>query len=169
MTTGNTFSQIASTTLSSTAASVTFSSIAGTYTDLVLVIVGANAGGSRVRYQFNSDTGSNYSRTNLVGTGSSAASYSGSNNTVADLNVIGGATALTAPYTIITNFQNYSNTTTYKTLITRFGSNDSAAPAVETIVNLWRSTSAINRIDIIPLGGNFVVGSTFNLYGITAA
>jgi hypothetical protein len=169
MAAGVTYEKIASTTLGSAAASVTFSSIPSTYTDLVLVIVGANAGGSRVRYQFNSDSGSNYSRTNIVGTGSSAASYSGSNNTVADLNVIGGATALTAPYTIITNFQNYSNTTTYKTLITRFGSNDGAAPAVEAIVNLWRSTSAINRIDTTALGGNFVTGSTFNLYGIAAA
>jgi hypothetical protein len=169
MAAGSTYTKIASTTLGSASASVTFSSIAGTYTDLVIMIVGANAGGSRVRYQFNSDSGSNYSRTTLVGNGSSAASYSGSNNTVADINVIGGATALTAPYTIITNLQNYSNTTTYKTLLSRFGTNDASAPAVEAVVNLWRSTSAINRIDISALGGNFVTGSTFNLYGITAA
>lgn len=169
MAAGNTYESIATNTLASATGTVTFSSIPSTYTDLVVMIAGANAGGSRVRYRFNSDTGSNYSRTSLTGNGSSASSYRNSNDTVADLNVIGGATALTAPYTIITNFLNYSNTTTYKTLITRFGTNDGSAPAVEETVNLWRSTSAISQIDITALGGNFVIGTTFNLYGIKAA
>jgi hypothetical protein len=36
-------------------------------------------------------------------------------------------------------------------------------------VNLWRSTAAISSIVLSANTINFVVGSTFNLYGITAA
>ena len=166
----NTYEAIATQTLASTStATVTFSSIPSTYTDLVIVIIGANNGGSRIRYRFNNDSGSNYSRTSLTGNGSSANSYQGSNNTEADLNVIGGSTTMTYPMTIISNIQNYSNTTTYKTLISRFGSNDTTAAATEATVNLWRSTAAINRVDAIAQGGNWIIGTTISLYGIKAA
>lgn len=167
---GNTYEAIATQTLASTSTTtVSFTSIPSTYTDLVIVIIGANQNGSRIRYRFNNDSGSNYSRTSLTGNGSSAASYQGSNNTEADLNVIGGSTTISSPMTIISNIQNYSNTTTNKTLITRFGSNDSAAAATEATVNLWRSTAAINRVDAIAQGGNWIAGTTFSLYGIKAA
>lgn len=164
-----TYVPINTTTTSTSTATITFSSIPSTYQDLVIIINGANAGGSRIRYRFNSDSGTNYSRTSLTGNGSSAASYNGSNVAYAEINVIGGATALTAPYTVVTNIQNYSNTTTYKTLLSRFGSNDGTNPGVEATVNMWRSTSAINQIDITSLGGSFVSGTNFTLYGISGA
>jgi hypothetical protein len=169
MAAGNTYTQIASTTLGSNSATVTFSSISGIYTDLVLVIVGANVSGGRVRYTLNSDSGSNYSRTNLTGNGSSAASYRGSNTTFAEINVIASAQTLNAPFTIISSFNNYSNATTNKTILNRFGTNDSTEPGVEASVNLWRNTAAITSIGISAANGNLLAGSTFNLYGITAA
>jgi hypothetical protein len=62
---------------------------------------------------------------------------------------------------------NYSNTTTYKTVLLR--SNNASAITVAT-VGLWRSTSAINTIKIYADGAAvFSVGSTFTLYGIKAA
>lgn len=66
------------------------------------------------------------------------------------------------------NFQNYSNTTTFKTMI---GRNGAAAFDVEASVQLWRSTSAINTLQLFAGQGgiNFTSGSTFTLYGITAA
>ena len=66
----------------------------------------------------------------------------------------------------IVQFQNYSNTTTYKTVLSR-GNN--ASNLVEAFVGLWRSTSAITAIDIKTQSGNFSIGSTFTLYGIKAA
>jgi hypothetical protein len=166
----STYEPIATQTLSSTSTStVSFTSIPSTYTDLVIVIIGANQNGSRIRYRFNNDSASNYSRITLVSNGSSANSYQGSNNTEADLNVIGGSSTMTYPMTIISNIQNYSNATTYKTLISRFGSNDPTAAATEATVNMWRSTSAINRVDAIALGGNWITGTTITIYGIKAA
>jgi hypothetical protein len=60
---------------------------------------------------------------------------------------------------------NYSNSTTYKTVIGR--GNLSSQLAIAT-VGLWRSSSAITSVTIIPENGNIAVGSTFSVYGIAA-
>jgi hypothetical protein len=73
---------IATTTLGSSAASITFNSISSAYTDLRLVLNAQTvyAGVSGVEFQFNSDTGTNYSYTRLRGNGTSASSSAASNN-----------------------------------------------------------------------------------------
>jgi len=163
-----TYEPIATNTLGSAAATVTFSSIPATYTDLVLVISARMSGGggaSAIQAQFNSDTGSNYSFTLINGDGSSATSASNSNQTQA---AIGLATDTAGELsTNIVQIMNYSNSTTYKTVLARAGI---AGDRVRAIVSLWRSTSAITSILIINNGAvNFVAGSTFTLYGIKAA
>jgi hypothetical protein len=67
---------------------------------------------------------------------------------------------------VITHFNNYSNATTYKTILSR-GNN--ASSSVTAYSALWRSTSAINEIKVFTLSGNLRAGSTFTLYGIAAA
>jgi hypothetical protein len=64
---------------------------------------------------------------------------------------------------------NYSNTSTYKTSISRSG--NPASEGTDVIVGLWRNTAAISTIDIVTLSGGtqFVAGSIFTLYGIAAA
>jgi hypothetical protein len=63
---------------------------------------------------------------------------------------------------------NYANTTTYKTIISR---GDSAGFWNIANVALWRKTpEAITSITVFPAGlNNWIAGSTFTLYGITAA
>jgi hypothetical protein len=80
-----TYDPIATTILGSAAASITFSSIAATYTDLVIVVKGGCDNGS-LRMQFNSDTGSNYSELTMSGNGSTASSSKANNITSAYLN-----------------------------------------------------------------------------------
>jgi hypothetical protein len=161
-----TYEPIATTTLGSTSSNVSFTSISGSYTDLRLVIaVGNSSAGNVVRMRVNSDTGSNYSRTELAGNGSSASSTRASNQT--QFNLDGKSNSSTTPTELITvDLLNYSNTTTYKTILNRA---NNAAYATEAMVQLWRSTSAITQIDIFPNASTFVVGSTFTLYGIKAA
>jgi hypothetical protein len=164
MAAGMTYFPIATTTLGSAAASVTFSSIAGTYTDLVIVINGAYASSDdgSPGLRFNSDTGSNYSETLIDGDGSSASSARDSNATSA---ILGSMSATIS--TSIINVMNYANTTTYKTSISR-GNN--SANRVRAYVALWRNTAAITSIQIITNGAiNFATGSTFTLYGIASA
>jgi hypothetical protein len=167
-----TYEPIATTTLGSAAASVTFSSISGSYTDLVLIVNGYNATGTGLpcRMRFNSDTGSNYSITNLVGDGTTASSGRASNQTQAFVGYsVGWDNNSSEPTFFIANIQNYSNTTTYKTTLVRNNQPTGDFPGTEAIVNLWRNTSAINNIEIYLNSGTFSTGSTFSLYGIKSA
>jgi hypothetical protein len=157
----STYTPIATTTLGSAASSVTFSSISGSYTDLILV---ANYTGSVsdqfLNIQFNSDTGSNYSNTNLFGDGSSATSNRNSNATAVRAAFYGSAQS-----NFIANVMNYSNTTTNKTVVSR----DNTNTFVVSRVNLWRSTSAITSMVLAMSSGNIASGSTFTLYGVKSA
>lgn len=165
MAAGATYTPIATTTLSVDTATVTFSSIAGTYTDLILVCSVKNdtAASYNMYAQFNSDTGSNYSWTRLQGNGTSAYSDRASGQTVMRYGLFNKTNFVP----VIIQFQNYSNATTYKTCISRCSD---SSDSVTAIVNLWRSTSAITSIALSVEGGaKYASGSTFTLYGIAAA
>jgi hypothetical protein len=164
-----TYEPIATTTLGSNQATITFSSIPSTYTDLVIV---SNFGTSTASYpylRFNGDTGSNYSVTDLSGNGSSAVSAreSGGNKIWLSYN-FELPTTLTS--NLIVNVQNYANSTTYKTTLSRV---NNAANGTGAIVGLWRSTAAITSLTLnmikLGTGYDFTAGSTFTLYGIKAA
>lgn len=156
-----TYDSIASQTLGSAQASVTFSSISSSYTDLILVIGGLGNGSTNIKFTVNNDSGSNYSYTYMFGNGTTAGSGRGSNQTSG----LGYASGVTNG-TFILHFMNYANTTTNKTILSR---GDDASNQTNAFVNLWRSTAAINRIDVSGGGNNFSTGSTFSLYGIKAA
>jgi hypothetical protein len=168
MAAGATYEPIATTTLGSAQATVTFSTISGSYTDLVLVCnIAQAAGNNSLRFRINNDTGSNYSVTHLYGNGTSGLSSRDSNATSGTCYASGSTTFET---NYIIQFMNYSNATTFKTVLSR-GNRASAETAAD--VNLYRSTSALTRIDLA-MGGsfptnNFATGSTFTLYGIAAA
>jgi hypothetical protein len=68
---------------------------------------------------------------------------------------------------LLVNLTNYSNSTTYKTILTRYGSADRGTLA---IAGLWRSTSAISSLEFSTDAGlTLSSGSIFTLYGIAAA
>ena len=162
-----TYESIATATTSGSATTVSFTSISGTFTDIVIVANYAQAANGGVAVRVNNDSTSTlYSSTRLRGDGSGAASsrrtaqnqwYMPEGNTV--------PTAINA--NSIFHFMNYSNTTTNKTILQR---DNAAASGVSAVVGLWRNTNAIDRIDFICLSSDtFVNGSTFTLYGIKAA
>jgi len=158
----STYTPIASQTLGSAASSVTFSSIPQGYTDLVLVSSMKATGAQYGRIAVGNgtiDTNNNYSQTVLA---NNYGSYRYS-NTGMIYNYV-DSTLSTSNYNIsITHLMNYSNTTTYKTILNR---GNEASGSVEASVGLWRSTAAINIIKIYVTGDNFASGSTFSLYGI---
>ena len=165
MAAGNTYTQIASTTLGSSASSVTFSSISSAYTDLVLIASGtATAGNINANLRFNSDSGSNYSDTYLTGTGAIAASARHSNITFMYLQGYGWWDQ-TQGNTLV-HIMNYSNSSTYKTVLSRANFSNNGVAAT---VGLWRSTAAITSVEFRADASTFTAGSTFNLYGISCA
>ena len=160
-----TYEPIASTSLPSGGTSVTFSSIPQTYTDLVLIVNSKIATSEDAHaLQFNSDTGGNYSSTGIVGNGSSAFSYAGTNSVAVDGGRVGDAWC-----TSIFNIMNYANTTTYKSVLAK-GSSTSTSSYVGLSASVWRSTAAISTILVKVYGGQTMsAGTTFVLYGIKAA
>jgi hypothetical protein len=159
-----TYEPIATTTVSgSSTSSVSFTGISGSFTDIVFVceIDGDDAGAS-TRIRFNSDSGSNYSQTDIRGDGSSATSTRTSSAAQISLGV-GTATNQT---NVIGSINNYSNSTTYKTVLLR---TNNPAEFTAARVGLWRNTNAITGIEFFVSAGNWVAGSTFTLYGIASA
>ena len=160
-----TYDCIATTTLGSGTGTVTFTSISGSYTDLILITNSATGVNDIDMYiQVNSDTGTNYSWTRIFGNGSTASSSRGTSTSLG-YRVGNMSGSNVGQNNAVIQFQNYSNTTTYKTILSR---SNNASLLVEAFVGLWRSTSAITSMDIKTQSGNFSTGSTFTLYGIKA-
>jgi hypothetical protein len=179
MAAGKTYATVATYTVSgSSTASYTFSSIPSTYTDLVVVasvrsLTAANTTGFLC--QVNGAVGNVYDGFYLRGDGStgSAARYNKFINPTYAA-PIGNMVANSATAGIfsnhIINWNNYSNTTTYKTFLARSNSlNNSASFYTETVTNMYFATSAISSLTFFPEAGNFVSGSTISIYGIAAA
>jgi hypothetical protein len=165
MAAGTTYVPIATQTLGSAASSVTFSSIPSTYTDLVLVSNVKNTTSNAYgKFQFNSDTGTNYSTTWLEGISGGASTGRAANDSSGYVYYNSGAATYNFS-TNITQIMNYSNATTYKTVITRYSNQGQ----VGSYVNSWQNTSAISSITLNSFTENFQAGSTFTLYGIASA
>ena len=159
----STYEPIASQTLGSAAASVTFSSIPQGYTDLVLVTTANVSATGYTKLYFNGLTTNIYSATNFYGDGTNAGSarattgsalgfiqchylYTGSNQAILQINL-----------------QNYSNSTTFKTCLIK---ESDATYELTAKAGLWQSTNAITSLTLERVTGNWTSGSTFSIYGI---
>ena len=168
----NTYVALDKITVGTATNSITFSSINQSYTDLVIVTDAGASVVSEVDLRVGNssvDTGSNYSRTVVSGSGSSVTSTRNSNQTYWRPNFNSVYDDANGKSNHIFQFMNYSNTNVFKTMLYR---GNSAAYGVDASVNLWRSTAAINIITLYAnVAGtkNFLAGSTFSLYGIAAA
>ena len=157
-----TYEPISTTTLGAATATVTFSSIPQTYTDLVLVVNGVQSANQYVAIRFNGDTASNYSQTRLYSDGSTGSSDRQTSVTFGRLS----AGDPTNRFLTICSIQNYANATTFKSWLSR-----SNLDLVAVIVGLWRITPvAITSLSVLTTTADtFLTGTTFTLYGIKAA
>ena len=157
----NTYTLIASNTLGSSAASVTFSAIPQTYTDLVLRVSARSSTTNNAQVSFNGVT-TNRSYTMLRGESTVG------NERGASMPIIGLTTSdftantfnsyeLYFPSYTAANFKPLSSIGTEE-------NNSSSNFENRIAAALWSDTSAITSITIN--GGDFVSGSSFYLYGI---
>lgn len=163
MAAGATYTPIATQTVSVAATIVTFASINSSFTDLIIVANTTNSINTDTWIRFNGDSGTNYSSTYIRGDGTSALSgrRSSFNRILIEENGTGTNIDMTRVHV-----QNYTNTSVYKTIISR---SDAASNGISAIAGLWRNTAAISQIDIGADSGTFAIGSTFTLYGISSA
>jgi hypothetical protein len=118
--------------------------------------------------KFNNDSNDLYSLQRIYYDGVSAPAASVTNSSTSGFaGIIDSGTDINSGSVIEFQIYDYSNTSTFKTSFCR---TDNGISGVYQSVygHTWRSTSAINRIDIIT-SANMVVGSNLTLYGIKAA
>jgi hypothetical protein len=163
-----TYEPIATTTLGSAAASITFSSIPSTYTDLRLVLVGRNnSGAASWRLEYNASAGTAYSNTFVGGDGTNTESGLNTNLGYFQISAISSPTTSVCMATV--DIFSYAGSTN-KTALASFSNDRNGAGGVATNVGLWRSTSAITSIKWYAANSeNFAAGTTATLYGIKNA
>ena len=162
-----TYEPIATTTLGTAAASITFSSIAASWTDLRVVLICTAATNAYPKFRFNGDSGSNYSSTNILGTGSATNSQSEVNDDGIRIN--GNSAVTTNPSLNTVDVFSYAGST-YKTTLNNAANDKNGSGVTVSTVGLWRSTAAITSITLYDLTSlNFAAGSTATLYGILKA
>lgn len=171
----NTYTLISSNVLASSAASVTFSAIPSTYTDLVLTMSvrsdRANVADG-LFFKFNSDTTSVYSSTYLSVNNSSSVVGSGrgtgtSNDVFYYYTDGGNATSNTFSNTEL-YIPSYTASQNKPLSLTSMAEGNTAAFSMGANAGLWRNTAAITSINIVSfVGANFLTDSSFYLYGIS--
>ena len=150
------------------AASINFTGIAGTATDL-LVVCSLRSNRSSVAedgslISFNSST-SSFAYRALRGSGSSATSFTGTR-------LIGDVPASTATSNTFANqtiyIPNYAGSANKSYSVDSVSENNATAAWQYLIAGLWSNTSAITSLSITPeVGSAFVQYSTISLYTVT--
>ena len=158
-----TYDLLDSTTLASSASSVTFSSISQDYRDLILVVEGNGTNSVDFNFRLNSDTGSNYAYVRMRGNGSTAASSSNSSSTFIGA-IVTGADATNRGMAVF-QVLDYSATDKHKTALLRV---DNAGLNTAAAAGRWASTSAVTSITAITFTNQFASGMSLYLYGIAA-
>jgi hypothetical protein len=160
------YDSIATTTLSTATASITFSSIPATYTHLqIRGIARRSSGSTNTIVRFNSDSGSNYATHYLVGNGASASAGAESSATRFYLDIL--TSSATSYAASVMDILDYSNTNKYKTAKTLSGIDLNGSGTVWMASGLWMNTNAITTVTLsLDSGSNFEQYSSFALYGI---
>jgi hypothetical protein len=161
-----TYEPISTTTLSSAASAITFSIIPATYTDLRLVLSLKSAASQYAYFRVNGDSGSNYSYIWMDGDGATAATGRGTNDSLIYLSQRTIPSGLNALFTF--DFFSYAGST-FKTVLTTNNQDNNGSGYVGHQVALWRSTSAIDTINLTSGTTIYDAGTTATLYGIKNA
>mgnify|MGYP003119010855 CR=1 FL=1 len=160
---------IATTYLEADAANVTFSSIPATYEHLQIRGSLRGASNGTLAIQLNSDTGSNYSRHQIYGAGSSASTNLNAGIAFMNIAYVTWTDESSETYSAHTiDFLDYANTNKNTSVQSSWGfANDQ----VSFNSQLWDDTSAVSTIKLYEAGAgaNFVRGSEFTLYGIKSS
>jgi hypothetical protein len=165
------YESIATTTLGTATATITFSSIPSTYQHLqirVLARSDRSAGVDIMSMRMNSDTGNNYSDHLIYGDGSTV--QTDRNSTYGTINIQRLASdnlsaSIFSPFVI--DILDYGNTNKYKTVRYLAGYDANGSGRVGLGSGLWQSTSAITTLTLTSAySSNFNQYSSFALYGI---
>jgi hypothetical protein len=149
------------------AASIDFTSIPGTYTDLLLVLSTRctnSAVTGPIYMSFNGATSNRSART-LNGTGSSVGSYTISDNFLFD--TVGNTATSNTFNSSNIYIPNYAGSANKSFSVDTVNENNVTASNQVLEAGLWSSTASIASISITSTGFNLMQYSTATLYGVT--
>jgi hypothetical protein len=168
-----TYIKIASNTVGAGgAASVTFSSIPSTYTDLILKISSRNNGSTNnFTMKFNGSSASEYRDVGIWGNGSSASSPADPTSGAGIYGLMNQSTYTANSFDNTEIYiPNYSSSNFKPVSIDEVQESNQTGIYMALVAGLWSNTSAINSITLQPLSSNnYVQYSTFTLYGVSNA
>ena len=166
---GGSYQSIASITASGGETSLTFNSIPSTYKHLQLRAMLRKNATTILNFGFrlNNDSTSIYTVHYLYGDGSTV----GASN-ILNYNTYVGTDAGGATNTfgvVIVDILDYTDTSKYRTIREFGGYDNNGTGKVQLTSGLYRSTTAVSRLDVYFQGDALGAGSTFALYGIKGA
>jgi hypothetical protein len=163
----NTFVKIASVTVGSGgAASIAFTSIPSTYTDLVVKISGRNtSSGDWFNLAFNGST-SGFSGKQIFSTGGGLFSYTKSSETEAFVNNNSSTTANTFSNSEV-YIPNYAGSTNKSFSVDSVTENNGATAYIVLYAGLWSNGAAITSLTFTPNANTLAQYTTATLYGIS--
>jgi hypothetical protein len=171
---GSDYELIESQILGSTAASITFSSLAtysGVYKHLQIRMTARMTGSSGFAHslvRFNADTGNNYAHHRLGGYGSNPveSGASTSQNHIYAGSIMTSNQAASSfsgsVIDILDPFSTSKNTTVRSLQGAPGGTNNN----IELRSGAWFNTASVTTISLTPVSDNYSIGSRFSLYGI---
>jgi hypothetical protein len=167
--TSNSFDSIASASGTGSTGVINFSSIPSTYKHLQIRFSAITAAGNQILVTANGDFGSgSYTKHYMLGR-PNASTLAGGESSTAEMLMFGAyGSVATYPNVGFINIYDYSSTNKNKTFASIAGAsnNTSSDGEIDIFSGLWKSTAAINQINITTSGGNFATTTKFSLYGI---
>lgn len=163
------YDSLATVTLSTSTASITFAGIPAGYKHLEIRGIGQiNTGTEYALLRFNSDSGANYSIHYLNGNGSAASAGAATSTNQAAMFYGMGMPSTANTFGVgICSILDYADTNKYKTVRSLDGFDANGSGGVELCSSSWRSTSAITSITLTPNSSKtFNQYSQFALYGV---
>ena len=152
--------------LTSSAASITFSSIPQTFAHLVIVASARNTASTNFYYITFNESSVNYDHIYMQGTGSSVNSGTSGAGQAFQSMVPSTDTANTFSNNSV-YILNYTAAQHKSFSIDSVNENNATASRQTLVAGIWQDTTAIDSIKLTPDAGNFDTGTTMSLYGIT--
>ena len=151
------------------AASIDFSSIPATYTDLLLIASTRTNNTNRTQQLFlnNDTTQANYAYRTLDGNGSAASSGNSANAYMFQSNISTDTASTFGSGQFY--IPNYAGSTAKSFSVDSVAETNASASMAEMLAGKWSGTAVINQITLTPFAGSWVQYSTAVLYGIKSS
>jgi hypothetical protein len=150
-------------------ASVDFTSIASSWSHLLIAFSGKVETQGSPTIRFNNDSGANYDVVGGYGQNATTAAYEILAATQLDTFTASGNSIANVAFSSLMHIAHYTNSSNHKSIAQLSCARDSTGRTTRVVSGHWRNTAAINQITFFgPAGVNFNAGTRITIYGLGA-